>query len=73
MTNPINPILSHASATTMTNSDKQNRLNNKNIWKMSADSISKQVLEKFWAKKDFVSSRINGKGLHYAVEGYSKL
>ena len=57
MTNPINLLLSHASATTMTNSDKQNRLNKKNIWKMSADSISKQVLEKFW--KSFGQKRIS--------------
>ena len=39
---------------------------------MSADSISKQVLEKFWAKKDLISSRIKIKGQHYAMEGYSQ-
>ena len=33
---------------------------------MSADSISKQVLERFL-------SGSNEKGLHYAMEGYSKL
>ena len=37
---------------------------------MSANSIAKQVLEKFCAKKDLISSRINCKGLHYVMEGY---
>ena len=37
---------------------------------MSADSISKQVLEKVWTNNDFISSRSNRKGLHYAMEGY---
>ena len=41
----------------------------KTYGKMPADSISKQGLEKFWAKTDLISSRIIGKGQQYAVEG----
>ena len=48
----------------MTNSLK------KTCGKISADSQSKHVLEKCWAEKDLISSRINRKGLHYAMEGY---
>ena len=36
----------------------------------SADSISQQVLEKFWAENYLISSRSNQKGVQYAMEEY---
>ena len=39
---------------------------------MSAENKSKQVLDTFWEKNYFISSRSNRKGIYYAMEGYIK-